>query len=429
LIISTLIGLVFGVAFVVLPLWVPASFAAQWMLALNKTYGLSYRQAVWMLIAFKLDFGQPVSIIDEGQEIEVKPKGWPSALGGPRLAIVRPYNAVVLEKEGRVTRVEGPGTVKIQPDERIKSAVDLRRQAKPYKVEKVFTRDRVPLRITGGVGYRVQRLDEYIEANPETTKISPSAWDKLSFLAAGKDSDQGRRDLSKVLHQSVYKAVYTPRTGQTWLEKVPGDVETEMRKVVREYDFGDIYDPEAATKATRVLQEIIQRTTVLTRQSAQQYGVQVFGISVGSIEIDRAENLHNAYFGALVAEWSKRAAFTEHKVFQDRAQIQTDLVDKMTYTLAGLKQALIDLAGSGIPISGEAVERYVQLSERILQNIIKDNSTADRYLETMVTLARLNPSTILAAGMDISQMSDLLAAGVTPASGDGGASPSTRGTS
>ena len=67
-------------------------------------------------------------------------------------------------------------------------------------------------------------------------------------------------------------------------------------------------------------------------------------------------------------------------------------------------------------MSADVVDRYLQVSERLLQNVLTDHSTARRYLDTMETLARVSPSTIIAAGMDVAHLTDFIAPGLKPPS-------------
>lgn len=66
----------------------------------------------------------------------------------------------------------------------------------------------------------------------------------------------------------------------------------------------------------------------------------------------------------------------------------------------------------------EIVERYLQVAERLLQNILTDHSTARRYLETMATFASVSPNTVIAAGVDIADVTDLLIPGLKPPPND-----------
>jgi hypothetical protein len=82
--------------------------------------------------------------------------------------------------------------------------------------------------------------------------------------------------------------------------------------------------------------------------------------------------------------------------------------------LGQFRDALAQMSGPGQPMPREIIERYLQLAERLLQNILTDHSTARRYLETMEVLASRSQQSVLAAGVNVTEMSDFLTAGIKP---------------
>ncbi len=239
LIFSIVVGTLCGASLVIFPLVIRAYGAVIWVLALNQIYEIKKRQAFWLTIALTLGINRQVTVIEEGQIKEVSPQGWPVPVGGPALVIIRPYNAVVFEQAGRVTRVEGPGTVLMSFEEHIKDTIDLRSQSATFSADQVLTRDRVPLRVTGGVGFRIQRIEDRVRP---TDVARMRSLDGIAFLAAGRNVARSEGDATHVLRQSVYNAVYGPRTGLKWYDRMKGDVESEMRKAFRTYNFNEKYD-------------------------------------------------------------------------------------------------------------------------------------------------------------------------------------------
>jgi hypothetical protein len=98
---------------------------------------------------------QGAQIVTPGGEIKaVRPPG-PlanifSRLGGPGMVIIDNGAAVVFERSGRFTQAKGPGLVWTRRFERIAKVIDLRRQVRSQRVEKVMTRD--------GLSFDVEQL-------------------------------------------------------------------------------------------------------------------------------------------------------------------------------------------------------------------------------------------------------------------------------
>jgi len=415
LITSAAIGFVFALLITGLPIFLMATVAAKWVLALTRTYAVTNGQAIKLMIALILKINQPIWIVENGEHKEAEPKGWPSRIGGPGLVIIRPYNAVVFEQAGRVTRIEGPGEVRMNLDERIKEAVDLRLQSAGFDAEHVLTNDRVSLRVKGGAAFRVQRVEDLIADDPHLSRLPKRTWQSFTFPIAGRDASRNPQDDSRVHPKSAFNAVYVPKTGQKWVERVQGDAESEVRKVIRTYNFAEIYNldaqPEPQVRET-VLDEITEKVVERLRATARRYGVRALGASLKTIEIEDIEHVGKAYFMALGAEWRKRTAITdaeaEDQAFASRAMIQQRLILNLSNVMQKLRDALVEQSRTGAAISDEVINRYLQVSERILQNVVTDHATARRYLETLETLARVSPNTIIAAGMDVAHLADFI---------------------
>ncbi len=415
LIVTILLGVTLGTAIIVVPMLMRAYSGVIWVLALNQIYGITTLQALWLTICLILKINRQVIRVENGQVKEIKPQGWPLLVGGPALVIIRPYNAVVFEQAGQVTRVEGPGTVLVAFEERIKETIDLRKQSAGFNAVQVLTRDRVSLRVSGGVGFRIQRIEDRVRP---TDVARMRSLDKIAFLAAGRNTAQSEGDASHVLRQSVYDAAYGPRAGQKFVEQMQGDVESEMRKAFRAYNFNEIYNLDGPINEqngirTTILDEILKTVRDALRLSASTYGVHVFGASIKTIQIEQEENVRSAYFAALASEWRQRLrlsdADAENQMLQDRAKIQIRILNEMENVLQKLRAGLQEVANLIPELPPEVVEDYMQVSERLLENVIIDNALARRYLETMETLARVSPNTIIAAGIDVAQMSDFIA--------------------
>lgn len=420
-VVSALLAAAIAALLVVAPIYLEAAFTAHWVLGLTGIYNITHRQATRLLLSLILNANPPVIIVEEGQIKESRPKGWPDKIGGPALVVVRPYNAVVLEQAGRITRVEGPGEIMLRLDERVKAVVDLRPQSCGFEAEQVLTRDRVPLKIKGGAGFRIQRLEDLMQNDPTPVRLPRERWARIGFRIAGRDSEQGVREGAWVHRRSVYDAVYVPKTNQTWIEKAQGDVESTLRRVIRTYDFREIYNLDAGDGAQAgprrtILEVITEQVTEILRDSARRYGVHINGASIKTIEIGAVSNVKSVYFKALGVEWHQRIAHakseSEAEAFTQRANVQTQFMAVVNEILVQFRDALFGAAGANPNLAHEVIQRYLQVAEHLLVNILTDQATARRYLDTMATLARVSPNTVIAAGMDISSVSDFVAAGL-----------------
>jgi hypothetical protein len=88
---SLFLGVLLGAPIVILPMLFRAYTGVVSMLALNQIYGISRWQALRLTLSLILNVQRPVISIEEGQIKEVKPEGWPVAVGGPAILLIRPY--------------------------------------------------------------------------------------------------------------------------------------------------------------------------------------------------------------------------------------------------------------------------------------------------------------------------------------------------
>ncbi len=123
-------GLKFAAALLLATLAIVATLALSTNF-MQKLYALKSRREVFWYLVHRL-FGQanfrPYILVEESK-ISSRVNDPDSLLvkvGGPGNMVIRKDSAVVLERGGRLTRVESPGFPKLQPFERIYDIIDLR---------------------------------------------------------------------------------------------------------------------------------------------------------------------------------------------------------------------------------------------------------------------------------------------------------------
>jgi regulator of protease activity HflC (stomatin/prohibitin superfamily) len=230
-------GLVIGAAILL-----AVHVSAEWILTLREVEKITLPQAYRLLRSMFLRISYPWLIVEDGDIKESKPKGLLPALGGPGRVVIKPYNAVVFERSGNTTRIEGPGLIVTERFEFAKSIVDLRKQWINFTTENVLTKDHVPLTFECGVGFRIEsRVDT--DARRKKTGQDVSQTFEGSGYTGVIDGDY------PVYKSTLYKAVYNT-TAAGWELTTRGATETQLRNIVRNYLLEDLYCLEDA-KLTR----------------------------------------------------------------------------------------------------------------------------------------------------------------------------------
>jgi regulator of protease activity HflC (stomatin/prohibitin superfamily) len=245
-------GILLGVVVVNIPLWAITYASSEWVLALHQTTGVDRRTAMSYLRSLILGMQYPWMIVDEGKVIQSKPGGVLPEIGGPGLAVIRPGHAVVFERGGKITRVAAPGLIRLEQFERIQDIVELKPMWSSQVLENVLTKDRIPLRITFGVGFHIESTSE---ANAQPENHAPGGVVHTPVLSDG---------VYAVYAGSIQKAVFA--TAADWKTVSFAFGENLLRDIVATLYFDQIFektdgpndsgDPDKSDPDERTIREI-----------------------------------------------------------------------------------------------------------------------------------------------------------------------------
>ncbi len=342
-----------------------------------------------LAVAQAIKFGGPIIVIDEGKWENPDPDKPPEQVVGPATLIVRPYNAIVLVKGSKVSRIEGPGEVKLEKWEGIKAAVDLRPQGEGYKAE-VRTKDNFPLTVRGGVGFR-------IESQAETDKLGWTADDTITKLfkeAIGSDD-------YKVYKHTIYRAVFAVGAGKNWIDKTSSTPEGKVRDIIRGYDLEDIFPLDGTRQPESFLNELAKQATEAVQKSARGWGVTVYGVGVNEVEMPEHVRRHweaiwQNHIKIIRAESDMKAEVIRARGTRDATLKVAEAEEKVISSFEKVKAAalkdfidqLLRGIGEGDLIKNPQVAaRFIIALEHLTRNIVADDRAAVRLTETLEKLA------------------------------------------
>jgi regulator of protease activity HflC (stomatin/prohibitin superfamily) len=257
-----------------LPLWLTIFISAEWMLALREAYGFDRKLATKLLFYLATGIGGAVIVVDEGEIKMTLPQGPLDKFGAPVVVVVKPYNAVVLVRGTAVSRIEGSELIKLQKGEMIEAVIDLRPQGRSYERE-ALTQDNVPLTVKGGVSFR-------IESASDTRRRRPRE---------GHEIGQFKGVISgpyPVYRSTLYRAVFGVPAGKDWRSQTEGTASGRVGGAIRDSRIDEIFvvdEEERVSLERTTLQDIINRAKSGTIEAARNWGVQVGGVGVNTIEM------------------------------------------------------------------------------------------------------------------------------------------------
>ncbi len=271
-------GLVFNLAIGLIdPLWLglsllPTAIGLLFVLAISArfqqtVFGLpswwqGFQLTILDLFGRPWPFKYPFAIISQGKVREQDQKKFiaKAEIGGPGKLIIHSDSAVVLERYGRISRIEGPGLVFLERFERIREILDLRPQTRsespPARV--VYTKDGIPVEAEITVRFQLKH------GPPTPEKPYPIDPEALAIAARAEAMRyNGTRPLVRF----------------NWQNRVMGNFGSTLRAIVAAKTLDELFEPADVNKDPRdeISKEMLKR---LRAQSAN-FGANVLDVILG----------------------------------------------------------------------------------------------------------------------------------------------------
>jgi regulator of protease activity HflC (stomatin/prohibitin superfamily) len=412
--------------------------SADWILSMGEVYGVTRGQAMRLLLSMFLHTNYPYYIVEDGEIKQSKPQGLLPLLGGPGKVIIKPYNAVVFERGGEVTRIEGPGLITTGRFELPKEVVDLRKQSVSWTTEQLLTKDHVPLVFHCGVSFRIEQAKE---TGRQSRDNIPPEQDKRDVISGDY----------KVYKDTLRRAVYeTTKAG--WQATTKGATESQLLQLVREYPLEVFYKLQQGQliQEESIIDKIVQETLARVKKISPIWGVTVSSFRIKSFEApeDIKEKLLEMW-AARYAERSKLikaetekesiitisegrrqarvveargegealtikakaardSAITEaegaRKSMIARGKGQADALARVERVKASAVEALVNQLLQGmreakkVDIDHQIVERFARVVEQLSSNLVYDDLTAFRYVEALEKIAATDATKTITLG-------------------------------
>ena len=221
--------------------------------------GLKREEADVILQALFLNLNRPYQIVGDGKIETTKPAGVWARVGGPGMLTVRPGNAVIMERGGKVTRVLLGGMHRTERFERVWKIVNLLGRdnipdvggRKDHWAKNVLTKDGIPLDIELQVFFRIRRQHD------------PS-------------------DPYKVDSEDVKKAAFSVGN---WEAVIPLIAVDYLRNVVGQKRLDELFEPSSLNKLPILRGDIARSIQEDVKRDAADFGVEVSEIAIGEIEM------------------------------------------------------------------------------------------------------------------------------------------------
>ncbi len=368
--------------------WFVALFiSTNWIMSVSESFDVSWWQAFWIVATRLFDTGQVYWIVENGQIVVEKPKGVLSKLGGPGVLVVRPGNAVVLERGGKVTRIVGPGTYRLRRFEfikkptDIKGIVDLRPQFVKHEKAKVMTRDGIELEITVGEPYQIEPK-HITDARPESRY---PGGDATTPVLGGPEFP--------VYEAIIRKAVFGTTPGG-WKGLFPFGPINALYDIVGTYTLDQIFPPglsENPNPDERTLRKI--ELEVNKRFSAVGAGVWFKGLDISEVVMpaDVREQMLKRWTTPMAGQVKIKEAEAERDAMialsdgraRSLARIEEEKAKARDRMIAVINDLVQVLSNSG---RQEIISSFTRVIRELTERVGQDEVVAMRYIEAMQSM-------------------------------------------
>ena len=378
---AVLAGLLGAAGGLGLPFALLLFISAEWMLALRETHELELKLALKLLLFLALGIGEAYFLVENAKITMTKPKGPLSKYGKPVLVIIKPYNAVVLERSGEVTQIEGPGKVLMKRHERLKEIIDLLAQGQIFEWN-ALSKDKVPLTGKAFMGFRIESREQAKERGDRGDFETKN----FSGVISGP---------YPVYRRTLYRAVYGTRPDKNWITQTIGAAQGAIGNTIRQYRLDEIFvvdEEERLSTQENILLEIIGKAKESVTGAALNWGVSVSGLNI--IDIKMPEEVQEHF----VELWKVKSQ-KEIKDIQveGETQVLKKTIEARTKAFLQLEKAksealdvIINQMITGLlstSLSPSAAARFITAVERLARNLVADDLESAPVIEMMEQLA------------------------------------------
>jgi hypothetical protein len=282
-------------------------------------------------------------------------------VGGPGSVVVRKDTAVVLEQNGRLTRVEGPGLSKLEPFERIYDTLDLRPQRRQFPVFGL-TKEGIPVVCETDVHFQIQNGGQLASEEMPFPLDTQAVW-RASTSKWIREAHRLERD--RILD---WKGLI-----------ILSATEGTLRFILARYPLDRLIAPEAPD-LPHPLGVICKELESALHKAAARVGARILKVKLGRIKV--ADAVTQKWIDGWRADWERWGtvylATAESEYARTIATIKNEILAKRIITTTNL---LHQQASE----SAEALVKIAKMQLHLALRNIGSDSLALTYLPAEAT--------------------------------------------
>ncbi len=346
-------------------LLVLAFLSSELILAAHPLRDLGRSAVVRQLLTLIAGLQGPFLIVEDGEIKDEKKAGILRLLGGPGILVVRPCQAVVLERGGKITRIVGPGTVTLKPFERVRGVVPLNPRFLPVEPGDVLTADGVSLlHVSATVGYRFPQAD---------LADGEEGDDEMSGVIKDSLCPARREDIVQML-----KVTLAPNE---WPRAVTSVAEIALRRVIGRHTLEGLFPITEETSAA-ILELIGSEATEECRRLTSGWGVEIIGMAVNTMTLP--EEVADRVLAVWIADRQKQLSISQGEA--DAKRVRTFEEVRLAARQKAISEYINSLEEAWRKLPPDVAQRVERVLGWIMTHCAEDTAAGMRYISAMEKL-------------------------------------------
>ena len=325
-----------------IPFWLAGRF-------ISAVYNLGgWKDGVLFLLRHRFgnwSFG-PWAKIEEGR-ISINPDNELARIGGPGGLLVGIDSAIVLERAGKFSRVEGPGIRALEAFETIYDIIDLRPKSYCYNVS-AMSREGIPLDWEVEVRYQIADDDEETTEQAENGKET----DSPPIYPVSKENILRASTCKWIREESWPHGQDMDWEGLIVISRTEGALRSIIARLPLDQLIGLTSKDEIAAR-----EKVQQELEAILREKAPALGAKILGVKLHKLEVQ--DDVTQQWIRAWQARWQRWSAGLLAQGEAARIYLyETAKAEAQARLIASIARGLADQMAKG-RITPEAINQVI----------------------------------------------------------------------
>jgi regulator of protease activity HflC (stomatin/prohibitin superfamily) len=256
-------------------------FASEFMLLLDPQPGRTRKSTIMSLLRVAFHVPERCGVVENGQLISTKGMKSTERFTGPGQLRITNGHCVVLERDGKAARIEGPGIIDLRPLERCAKIVRLDPQTIPVTCENALTKDAISLKVKATLIMQIEPQERLIKRRQKADAPEAKAYSPFEHPLSASEIIAG--DVGRHHKESIYRVAYMP-PAQDIKDALSQAASRALQDAIARRRFDDLVDDSPGPAPTPLVQTIAQETKKMLDAETSCWGIEVTELHIDAFD-------------------------------------------------------------------------------------------------------------------------------------------------